>query len=242
METNRYLEEAKKYVMTYDYHTHTIFSHGKGTIEDNVKAAVERGLKAIAITDHGPGHLTYGIKRADIPKMRQEIERLRKIYPIDIYLGVEANVVSTGNGLDVSKEEFKDYDFVICGYHYGVKDGYCLKNWFKVKKDEMRMVNTAMVINAIYENDIKILTHPGDKAPFDILAIAKACQDRGTLMEISTHHSHLNLEELKLLRNTDNKFILSSDAHRPGKVGDYLDGLARALEAGIDPERIVNIK
>lgn len=36
-----------------DYHTHTVFSHGHGSIEDNVKAAIKMGLKEIAITDHG---------------------------------------------------------------------------------------------------------------------------------------------------------------------------------------------
>ena len=30
--------------MIYDHHTHTTFSHGKGSIEDNVKVAVEKGL------------------------------------------------------------------------------------------------------------------------------------------------------------------------------------------------------
>ena len=44
-----------EYKMLFDYHTHTTFSHGKGSIEDNVKEAVKKGLKAIAITDHGPG-------------------------------------------------------------------------------------------------------------------------------------------------------------------------------------------
>ena len=37
-----------------DYHTHTKYSHGVGTIEDNVKSAIKKNLKTIAITDHGP--------------------------------------------------------------------------------------------------------------------------------------------------------------------------------------------
>ena len=68
-----------KLKMIFDYHTHTVFSHGKGSIEDNVKAAVEKGIKSIAITDHGPGHLTYGIKREAVKEMREEINRLKEI-------------------------------------------------------------------------------------------------------------------------------------------------------------------
>ena len=36
-------------------------------------------------------------------------------------------------------------------------------------------------------------------------------------------------------------FVVSSDAHTPGRVGDVSEGIKRALEAGLDPERIVNI-
>ena len=42
--------------LTADYHTHTIFSHGKGTILENALSAKEIGLKSIAITDHGFSH------------------------------------------------------------------------------------------------------------------------------------------------------------------------------------------
>ena len=30
-----------------DYHTHTVYSHGKGSIEDNVKVAISKGIKKI---------------------------------------------------------------------------------------------------------------------------------------------------------------------------------------------------
>ena len=55
-------KEISQYRMIYDHHTHTVYSHGKGSIEDNVKVALSKGLKSVAITDHGPGHLTYGLK------------------------------------------------------------------------------------------------------------------------------------------------------------------------------------
>ena len=38
------------------------------------------------------------------------------------------------------------------------------------------------------------------------------------------------------------KFVISSDAHRPKHVGRYAESLALAIDAGIDPARIVNIE
>jgi putative hydrolase len=247
----------KNYRIRYDYHTHTVFSHGKGTIEENVKAAIEKGLMGIAITDHGPGHLTYGINKKNVPVMRAEIERLNRIYPdIEILLGIEANIIDKDNNLDITKEEAKLFDCVLAGYHFGVLNAYSLENFGRniVRKfiekslsaDEssgkMRDKNTRMVIKAIMENDIKILTHPGDKADFDILKTGEACARRGTLMEISSWHEHLNIKELKILAKTKVEFVVSSDAHKPERIGDCSEAIKRALDAGIDMSRIVNIE
>ena len=49
----KYDDIIKQYRMIYDHHTHTIYSHGKGTILDNVRVAAAKGIRSIAITDHG---------------------------------------------------------------------------------------------------------------------------------------------------------------------------------------------
>lgn len=245
---NKENKENKQYETAYDLHTHTVFSHGKGSIEDNVRAAVKRGLTHIAITDHGPGHLFYGVKRSALPEMKQEIKKLNTKYPkLNIYFSIEANIVNSENHLDVGKDEIGDYDYILAGYHYGVLHGYCVLNWLYSHGITffgkwLREKNTDMVIKALYENDIAILTHPGDKGPFDIRAIAEACADTDTLMEISTWHDHLTVEEIKIAAETDAQFIISSDAHTPGRVGDYLGGLERAKAAGLDLKRIVNLR
>ena len=39
-----------------DYHTHTVYSHGKNTVEENVVAAINANLKKIAISEHASSH------------------------------------------------------------------------------------------------------------------------------------------------------------------------------------------
>lgn len=245
------------YYMTFDYHTHTIFSHGigpvkhgKGTIEENVKAAYERGLSAVAISDHGPGHLSYGVHPGDVEMQREEIESLKSIFPgMEIYLSVEANISDTSLGIDLLPIQVKKYDFVIAGYHYAVKNGYCPENYLcehgmasKKAYERQREKNTAMTVRAIEKNDIKILTHPGDKGPLDIYEVALACEKKGVWMEISAHHPHLTVEEITEAAATDVSFVVSSDAHEPKYVGTFGDAVERAIEAGVDISRIVNIE
>ena len=50
------------YRLLWDIHTHTVYSHGTGTIEDNVKAAAAKGLLCVGIADHGIGHAFFGMK------------------------------------------------------------------------------------------------------------------------------------------------------------------------------------
>jgi len=104
------------------------------------------------------------------------------------------------------------------------------------------MRNTDMIVRALHENNLRILTHPGDKAPVDIMELARVCAETDTWMEISNFHSHLSGEEIKVVAQTSVQFVISSDAHRPERIGSFEKGLKRAMEAGLDPERIVNIK
>lgn len=247
------------YQMIFDYHTHSKYSHGltpwtphgKGTIHENARAATEKGLSAIAISDHGPGHLTYGIRLDRLSHIREEINQVKALVPgLEIFLSVEANIRSGSQSLDLSPEEAKAFDFVLGGYHLAVRHAYTVSNYFinrghfasesNTRKAMIR--NTDMIIRALYENNLRILTHPGDKAPVDILAISKACAETATWMEISNFHSHLAEEEIKVAAATDALFVISSDAHRPERIGSFEKGLNRALKAGLDPSRIVNIK
>ena len=247
---NKYdLEMMNQYKMTFDYHTHTPFSHGKGSVLENVKVAKEKGLEAVAISDHGPGHLSYGIKIRELDEMRRQIDEATKVYKMPVYMSVECNIINKYPYIDVDKELSSKFDFLIGGYHYGVFHGYCVGNYLVNKGfspfslDRKLMVkNTEMTVKALYENNLKILTHPGDKGPFDIGEIAEVCAKTGTWMEISTWHKNLTVEEIKIASKRDVSFIISSDAHTANRVGSFLGGLKRAAQAGLDFDRIVNIE
>ena len=258
--------------MVFDYHTHTTYSHGfivphgKGTVEENVQAAIARGLEEIAISDHGPGHVFYGIYRNKIDALRRDIDDAKKRHPeIKIWMSCEANItdVEDRSGrrfLDISPEEAKKFDFLLGGYHYGVMGCHAVDNWILSRKklqdggnnglavetseayEKQREINTEMYLKTLHNNDLRILTHPGDKGPVDILEVAKACAETDTWMEINTWHMHLTTEEIRIAMQEDVKFVISSDAHSPNRVGSYLKGLERAFQAGLDPERIVNIR
>lgn len=240
-----------------DYHIHSTYSkhnHGKSTIEEIVKKSIEMGLKEIAVTDHGPGHFLYGIKRDNIIKAKNEITELRKKYPnIKILFGVEANIINHSGDIDIDDDMIELFDIILCGYHIGVlfSSLYDLWNFFfmniicrlskSLTKKQIEK-NTSAVVNALNKNKIYILTHPGDKIPVDMDKVAYAAQKNKTLLEISNHHSHLNTEEIKVVAKYEVNFVINSDSHIKDNIGGFENGLKAAKEAGLKINRIINLE
>lgn len=235
-----------------DYHTHTVFSHGSGNIEDNVKVAIKKGLKILAISDHGPGHAFYGIKRERFIDMRREIDRLNDVYPqIKILLSLEANFMSVDGSLDVDEDMLEITDLIMCGYHFGSRPkkifldlkmhAYAILSRFSksiYKKSER--INTEMMINAMNKYDITAITHPGAKGPIDIRQVATVAAAKNVALEVNVKHGHLTVDEIHEAMKTDVKFIIGSDAHTPQDVGEFTDSLNRCMEAGVPVNRIIN--
>ncbi len=243
--------------LSWDLHTHTIYSHGKGDIEDNWLAAKAAGLETLGISDHGPGHIGFGLKVAKIPEMKQKARALNlrasKEGGPRVLIGVEANIINPDGELDMTPEELAQLDFVIAGYHFGtigkaplraglMHAGGFLYSHTGLSAARQRDYNTMLVVKALENNEVKILSHPGAKADFDIPAIARACEKSGTLMEINNRHGCLTVEGIRQAARFDVRFTIGSDAHVPGDVGKYEEALSRALAAGLDLSRIVNLR
>lgn len=241
------------YKVIFDYHTHTLYSDGKGTIEGIVEAAIQAGLEEIGISDHGYGHIFYGVKRKKRKAISDEIKRLRLKYPnIKIRDNIEANILGPSGKIDLEDSDYDDFDFILCGYHYGsavksFSDFYMhFMNWiYKITnrfKNKASSINTKAIINTIKNNKIDILVHPGDKGPVDILQIAKECEKRNIIMEINERHSYLNTEQLSTIKDMDLKFIISSDSHCSAHVGEYSNSIQRVIDSGVDEKKVINLR
>lgn len=232
-----------------EYHCHTIYSDGKSTMEENVKFAIEMGLEKIGISDHGYKHKGFGVKYKDYPKMKSEIEALREKYPqIKILLGVEANILDDKGNIDVDDYIRKYVDYVIAGYHFGSMPSNLrglenhIRNFIKPLKPKEIDYNTRALVNAMHNNDIFILTHPGDKGLVYIEEVAKAAEDTKTVLEINAHHNNLSIEQIEIAKAYDVLFSVGSDAHHYTHMKMIEEAILRAEKAGLDGNRIINVR
>ena len=100
-----------------DYHTHTPYSHGKGTILDNAMVAKNKGLKEIAITDHGFSHKLYGVKRDQIQNIIMDIDKAKSATGVNILFGIEENLISLDGNIGITKNDLDFLNIVNVGYH-----------------------------------------------------------------------------------------------------------------------------
>ena len=236
-----------------DFHTHTTYSHGKGSIEDNVKAAIKRGLHTIGITDHGPGHFFIGIRGiGGFRRIKQEILRLRGKYPqIEILFGVEANIVDVDGTIDVPAEILPELDLLLVGYHKLVKPRSWsalllevqnfMAGWLGLHPTRLRAKNTAAICAAVRRYPIKAITHPGLQIDIDTTALAQACVERGTLMEINSSYGEVLDGYVTTALPLGVQFVVNSDAHTPERVGDFSKAYALIKRLGVPRERIANV-
>ena len=239
--------DENQYQLISDWHTHTIYSDGTGTIEQNVQQAVARGLKSIAITEHGFNHFLNGVKREKIAEIRTEIERLRSIYPIEILLGIEANLISYDGDIDLTIEECKLFDVINMGLHKAVHYkkkreffSLFLRNYFPDSAKHSEKLTQAYV-RAIEKYPITTVVHLHDLKRVNVEPIARACVERGTFVELNAKRIYFNQQEIDCMRNLGVKFIINSDAHVPERVGEY-SKIVQFLKAHDFPlDNIVNL-
>ncbi len=241
-------------ILTGDYHTHTPYSHGKNTVEENVVRAKELGLREIGIADHGFSHVTYGIARKKMAAYKAECREAAEKYGLNVLVGMEANIRGVDGKTDLEERDYDDFDVYLCGNHiviwydkfsdfamYGC--GNLLNNKLRKNPTEKQVArNTKAYIQTIKNNPIDILTHLNFKCPSNVLEVAKCASDYGTYIELNSKKEHLTDEELgEIAAKTSARFVIDSDAHSASRVGDTVLVEAQLARISFPLDRIDNI-
>ncbi|MBE7073564.1 MAG: PHP domain-containing protein [Clostridiales bacterium] len=237
-----------------DYHTHTKYSahhHAKGTILENASVASDKGLKQIAISDHGFNHIFFGANRKDVGQIREEILTAKEITGVDILQGIEANLTSRNGDIDVLESDYEYLDILLMGHHTMVKmDNFkdfmalnmlnMASNPYKPSKDRLNR-NTTAFLRALDKHPIDIITHLNYGFPTDTLAVAKLAKEKNVFVELNGKRINFTDRELLTMAEEGVKFIVNSDAHNPKNVGECNNAINTIFRLELPLEQVVNV-
>jgi putative hydrolase len=237
-----------------DYHTHTKYSDAGGKVKviDMVKAAIERGFKEVAITDHGFANPILSLSRKKFPRYVADIEKAREEVgdKIRILLGIEANLISLDGEIDLKEDELGQFDIILAAYHPGATAAN-LKDFFRLTQHSNLIShihasksaikrNTKAAIKMLERYPIAIYPHMNTTFKVDVKEVSKACADLGVFVELNAKHADSVPKVIEDILSTEAKLIVNSDGHSPKAVGEFSE-IEKILEIyQIDKKRIVN--
>lgn len=230
-----------------DYHTHTKYSDGVGTLRENIDAAAKRGLKEIAITEHGFRNPVYSEKK--FLAERAELDSLDRT-DVSVLLGIEADIMDENGLLDITPEYLEKVDVLIAGFHMFAKP-YTFFDWRRLyvpsvlhplfeKDPKFIERNTDALVACLGKYPIDILAHPNHRMFADMKTVAECAASYGTFMEINIKHLIVFEKIVEDILKTDVKLIVDSDSHRPEDMG-VLDKAVPVIEKYGLQDRIVNL-
>ncbi len=255
-------------VLPIDLHTHTAASgHGTAdTVADLAKAAAQKGMAYLGISDHGPA--TPGSCSASYFRGLKMAPRKRA--GISVLYGAEANILDESGRLDLEDEILSGLDFVIASihpptYHSPAYEPVSLYDRVAayedgrptaahpVMKDRAAAIrcNTDAYIGAMRNPYVRILGHPDDvRYPVDVRALTEAAVRYGVILEVNEASLtpggfrgdtkdilRTMLEECAARRHP---VLLSSDSHGAAHVGEAPRGLALLEEIEFPRELVLN--
>lgn len=221
--------------MQLDVHTHTVASgHAYATITEMCRAAQEKELKLLGITEHTSG----------IPGICNDLYFLNlSVVPRDwdgmqLMLGAEVNIVDDKGTLDLAEAYLRRLDLVIAGHH-----SFCYTAGTLAE-------NTDGVVGAMTNPYVNIISHPDDgHCPLDYEALVSAAIRYCVLLEInnnslrSTHRKNVRKNALRILelcKKRAHPVLVSSDAHFTTDVGNMNHVVPLLEEAGFPDELVIN--
>lgn len=218
-----------------DLHMHSNFSDGNADIVSMARAAKERGLQYIAITDHGSGMgMVGGIKTTNVAQYLGLIEQARtKVPGIRILAGTEVDIQPDGS-LYLPDSILKKLDWVVASLH----------SHFNQSPVEI----TQRLLRAIANPFVRVIGHPTARlllkrrgVEFSLETVFKAAEKHGVAMELNASVQRLDLSDVhcKLAKDTGVKICINSDAHDPTEL-DYRFGVSQARRGWLEKKDVIN--
>lgn len=220
-----------------DLHVHSSLSgDGRSSLEEMIVAALARGYRYLAITEHAADLPPNGVSREDLVAQRGELRGLQEKYPgIRLLHGVELNIGRHGE-LDYDLEFRMQFDWCLASVH----------TYFDLSREEQ----TDRMVSAMHDPSVNMIGHPFartiGKRPgieLDVEKILAAASDTGTALEINSGLSRLDLpsDVLRRARGRDGvRFVLNSDAHHVEEYARVDDGVEHALRGWVEPSEVAN--
>jgi DNA polymerase (family 10) len=221
-----------------DLHMHTTASDGKASLREMVAAAIERGLKYIAITDHSPRvSMANGLGPERLREQWKEIDRLNcEFKGFTILKGIECDILEKG-GMDLPDDVLAEADWVIASVHYG--------------QQQPREQITDRILGALENPHVSIIAHPtgrliGRREPYavDLETVFAAAARNGKLMEINANPARLDLDDVACAaaKRHGIPLVISSDAHSTGGLDVLRYGVLQARRGGLTADDVANTR
>ena len=210
-----------------DYHMHTRSSDGHASVEGCVRAAKERGLKEIAISDHSFATFMYHMTEKKFAKQSAEISALSGC-GVKILQGIEGNLI--GNKLDVPHSVIRKCDVLTVGFHRFIspskQDGqnkFLRVNGFagKGKREKLAYLNTEAYLSVMENYPIDIIAHLGHRAIVDFAKVCECAARHNVYIELNAKHLDTLKDGIADAIGAGLNFIVGSDAHSADKIGKF---------------------
>jgi len=222
-----------------DLQMHTLWSDGYDSIAAMADAADRRGYEYIAITDHSQGlKIAGGINEDELHEQAAEIERVNQALQaagrrVRVLRSIELNLDPNGAG-DMSDESLAELDIVLGCFHSALR-----RTTDQTERYEAALRNPA----------IQILGHPkgriynhrmGLHADWSRVFAVAAELDKAVEIDSLPDRQDLPVDLLRLAKQAGCRISIATDAHDPSQLELIELGLAAAVLADIQPDRILN--
>lgn len=222
-----------------DYHLHTRVSDGRSDISDYVKAAKEKGLDEIAISDHSFSTLFFHATEKKLKAQREAIASFADS-GIKVYQGIEGNII--GGVLDVPETEMRKLDVLTVGFHRFItpfemrgESRFLMINGFGSAraKQKLKEKNTEAYLSVLKSYPVDIVAHLGHRAPVDFKRVCECAKENGAYIELNAKHLDTLKDGIQDAVASGVNFIVGTDAHRADRTGEF-----KAVEEFIKEQNI----